>query len=275
MFLVTLNDVMTWIMDKLSGTGMTLLKGVLTIVIGYFVIKIIKSLLKRILYRSPLDNTICTFLLSIFSAVLYILYLIVIAASFNISTTNIAAIVAASSVAIGLALKDSLSNIANGLLLVVNKPFREGDYVNIGGTEGTVYAIHMVTTVLITPDNKKITIPNNTVTSSNVINYNGRTTRRLEILFTASYNCDVELVKKTIKDVAVKHKYVLKNPAPTVRLDSQADSALVYTCRVWVNCENYWDVKWDLNEQMIEAFKDKNIDIPFNQLDVRVKKEKA
>lgn len=252
----------------LESAGNTVIKGILTILIGYFLIKFIYWVMKRVLYRSVIDNTTVTFVLSIIRAILFLVYIFVVGDSFNVPVSSMVAIVAASGLAIGLALKDSLSNISNGILIVTTKPFREGDYVQIGGLEGTITAINMVNTVLITFDNKKVIIPNNTVASSSVTNYSAKPLRRLDITIAAPYDVDVDYVLETLREIARNHPNVLKDPAPNIRLVNHGASALEYRMMLWVNGANFWGTKWDLLEEVVRVFNKKGISIPFNQMDV-------
>jgi small conductance mechanosensitive channel len=164
-----------------------------------------------------------------------------------------------------------VSNLASGITLVVTKPFEEGDYVEIDGTGGTVESISIFSTKLKTGDNKVIIIPNGNVTSANIVNYSTKGTRRLDLVVTAAYGTEIAKVKETVLEVVSRHEEIFEDPAPVVRLKEQGDSALVFTVRVWLKSSDYWNVNFDLNEELYEAFEQKGIDIPFPQLDVRVK----
>lgn len=246
------------------------LAGLIALVLGFFVVKFFKFLTKKILNRLPIGTTITSFLQSIIFVLIYIIYIMVVLGSFGIPVDGIFTLVASVGVAVGLALKDSLSNIANGILLVVMKPFKVGDYVNINGVEGTVIKIHLINTNIRTSDNKIITVPNNEVMADNIINYNGMTTRRLDMMFSAAYDADIELVKSTILELANNHPLVLKDPEPFCRLKEQGSSSLNYTLRLWVKASDYWTVYFDLNEAVVKTFNEKNIEIPYNKLDVKV-----
>lgn len=268
-----MTDFINTLKSFFGDTLFIILNGVITLVIGFFVVKLIRYILKKILNRLPVNTTIATFLTSILSAILYLLYILIVLSSFNISTDGIVALVGSVGVAIGLALKDSLSNIANGIMLVTMKPFNVGDFVEVNGTSGTVVAIHMISTVLQTTDNKLITIPNNEVLSNNIINYNAMTTRRLDIVVSVAYNSDIELVKNTVKEIIAKDKRIFKDPEPVFELDKLNDSSLDFTLRVWLKASDYHPVRFSLNETIIKTFNEKNIEIPYNQLDIRVRKD--
>ena len=258
----------------IESAGSTVIKGILGIIVGYLAVKFVYWLLKIVLYRSIIDNTTVTFVLSIAKGVLVLIYIFIVAGVFNLPMTSMAAIIAASGLAFGLALKDSLANISSGVLIVITKPFREGDYVQIGSLEGSVSAIHMVNTVLTTADNKKVIVPNNTVSSSSITNYSAKPIRRLDIIIGASYDADVDLVLETLRDIAAAHPDILKDPASDIRLNNHGPSALEYRMKLWVNGSKYWGTKFDILEEVVRVFKKKDISIPYNQLDLHFPDQK-
>ena len=158
-------------------------------------------------------------------------------------------------------------------MLLLFKPFKVGDYVEVSGESGTVSEVTVVYTVILTTDNKRITIPNGTLTNSVIKNYSAEELRRVDFTFNTAYDCDIDKVKSIITDVMTAHPMVLSDPAPFVRLSAHGDSSLSYAARVWCKSENYWDVNFDLTEQVKKAFDENNIQIPFPQMDVHVVKE--
>ncbi len=262
-------------MDTLKGFfGDALFKiftGLVAIVIGFFVVKLVKFVVRRLLLRLPINTTVAKFLMSLFTALIYVVYILVVADAFGIPMTGFLTLIGSIGVAIGLALKDSLSNIANGIMLVVMKPFKVGDYISVNGVEGTAISINMVSTVIQTVDNKAITIPNNEVLADNIINYNTMTTRRLDLIYSVAYGSDIDKVKEILLDLANNHPLSLKDPAPICRLHVQNTSSLDFTLRIWVKSSDYWNLKWDLNEAVVKVFAENNIEIPFAQLDVRMR----
>lgn len=267
-----MNSFIEAVKEFFGGALITVLTGLIAAVLGLLIVRLLKRLLRRLLTRLPINATVSTFLLSIISAVLYIIYTLVVLDAFGIPMTGFIALLSSVGVAVGLALKDSLSNIANGIMLVIMKPFKVGDFINVNGVDGVVVGIHMISTVIQTTDNKVITIPNNEVLSNNITNFNGMTTRRLDMVFTVAYGSDVDKVKEIFLDLTNKHDKILKDPAPICRLSEQAESSLNFLVRVWVKADEYWNVKWDLNEQSIKALEEANIEIPYNKLDVNVYK---
>jgi small conductance mechanosensitive channel len=175
-------------------------------------------------------------------------------------------------VAVGLALQGALSNFAGGLMILIFKPFKVGDFIENGAVMGTVKDITIIYTILHTVDNKVVTIPNGTLTNSNVINYSALPSRRVDIKFSAGYHDDIEKVKSVLMGVAEAHEKVLKDPAPFVRLTAQGSSSLDYTFRVWCAGPDYWDVYFDMMERVKMAFDENGISIPFQQVDVHMDK---
>ena len=263
------------LLNTVSGTASSnwsmILRFVLFLVFGYLVVRIIGRIFGRAMERSRLKGATGNFLTSLVKIGLLALYVIILLSMLGVDTTSLVAIFSVLTLAISLAVQGVVSNLASGITLVVTKPFEEGDFVEIGGTSGTVEAITIFSTKLKTGDNKVIIMPNGNVTSENIINYSTKGTRRLELTVYAAYGTDIALVKKTVLDVVARHEEILKDPAPMVRLKEQGDSSLDFVVRVWVRCDDYWSVNFDLNEELYEAFNEKGIDIPYPQLDVHVK----
>lgn len=258
-----------------DGFGQYLIRAITLLFIGIVVIKIVKALLKKVLLRSPLENSLVTFFMSILTFVMYVVLFMLIASTLQIPMTSFVVITTALSLAVSLALQGSLSNMANGVVILSTKPFKEGDFVEIDGVSGTVKAIRMLNTKLLTPDNKTISIPNSTIISSKVINYSASSIRRVDMTFGVAYGVDVEEIKSIIMGVIVRQPEILHTPEPFVRLGEQAASSLNFYTRVWVASADYWTVYFNLNEQVLKAFNENKIEVPFNQLDVHIKNEEV
>ena len=188
----------------------------------------------------------------------------------GIPTTSFVTALASCGVAIGLALQGALGNLAGGIMILVFKPFRVGDYITTASSSGTVSNITIMYTMLKTPDNKVITIPNGTLTNSVIENYSASDERRVDLVFTTSYDCDIDKVKTVLLDAVKKHERILKNPEPFARLTKHGDSALEYTVRVWCKAADYWDVNFDLIETVKKDFDANGISIPYPQMDIHI-----
>ena len=243
---------------------------VIVVFAGMVAIKIAMTICRRAVNRSKLKGTAGNFLLSMIKTAIITLYLITLLSMLGVDTTSLIAIFSVLTLAISLAVQGVISNLASGITLIVTKPFEEGDYVEIGSSAGTVEKIYITCTKLRTPDNKVITIPNATVSESNITNYSVKDTRRVEFIFSAAYGSNIEKVKSVILGIISKHELVLADPAPMVRLKTHGDSSLDFVARVWVKSADYWTVTFDLNEQVLEAFEAEGIEVPFPQMDVHV-----
>ncbi len=248
----------------------TIVMFVLVLIGGLIVLKIAISIFRKMINRSKLHGTAGNFLISLIKTALVILYVIILLSMLGVDTTSLVAIFSVLTLAISLAVQDVISNLASGIMLVVTKPFEEGDFVDIGGSSGTVEQIRITCTKLKTGDNKVITIPNSTVTAANIINYSTKDTRRVDFTFSVAYGSDVEQVKSIILGVIAKHELILTDPAPMVRLTEHGASSLDFVTRVWVKSADYWTVNFDLKEQVLAALEGAGISIPFPQMDVHV-----
>lgn len=268
-----LEKILDWVFDLVTSLGLKLLIGVLILVIGTFAIKWIKKFIKSSKRLERLDPSVRSFLASFATISLYIVLFITLAMILGIPVTSFLTVLASCGVAIGLALQGALSNFAGGLMILLFKPFKVGDYIEAAGEAGTVTEITVVYTVLVTPDNKRITIPNGSVTNAIIKNYSAEDTRRVDITFSADYSCDIEKVKEIILKVASSHEKALKTPEPFVRVTKQADSAIEYTARIWCNNADYWAVYFDVLEGVKKAFDQNGIEIPYPQMDVHLKNQ--
>jgi small conductance mechanosensitive channel len=262
--------ILSYLMQFLTTWGLKLLGAIIVLIVGAKGIKILVKFIKTSPTLDKLDDSLRSFFASFATIMLYVLLVITIAMILGVPATSFITILASCGVAIGLALQGSLSNFAGGLMILFFKPFKVGDYIEAAGEEGFVAEISVVYTVILTTDNKRITLPNGSLTNSAITNYSSEENRRVDLTFSADYENDVEKVKGVIMDVIQNHPLALKDPAPFVRLSSHADSALNYTARVWVKSADYWDVYFDLTESVKIAFDKNDISIPYPQLDVHV-----
>lgn len=267
---MNLEKLLEFLFDLLVSFGTRLISALIVLIIGIKLIKITKKWIKKSPKLDKIDMGVRTFLSSFVGLTLYAVLFISIAMILGIPTTSFVTALASCGVAIGLALQGALGNVAGGLMILMFKPFKVGDYITTGETSGVVSNISIMYTVLKTPDNKVITIPNGTLTNSVIENYTSVELRRVDIAFTTAYDCDIDTVKEVLLGVAQNHQSVLKDPEPFARLSNHGDSALEFTLRVWCKNENYWDVKFDLLETVKKEFDKNGISIPYPQMDVHI-----
>ena len=249
-----------------------LTKAALILLIGHFIIVYIIKLINRGFDRSKIDNSLAAFLSKVINIILHVLVVLSALNSLGISTGGIIAAFSAAVVAVGVALKDYLGNVAGGILLLISPRFHSGDYIKTDTDEGTVIDINMLHTTIRTFDNKQISIPNGTLINSHITNYSAEETRRVDLTFSIPYETDAENAKSIIKNTILSHPKILTQPSePFVRVISYGESSVNIITRTWCNTEDYWDVYFDLNEQIRDALKREGIDIPYNQLDIHIK----
>ncbi len=266
-----LEKILNWFFDLAASLGIKILVGALVLTVGLFLIKAANKFIKKSHKLDKLDLSVRSFLASFSTISLYILLFITLAMVVGIPVTSFLTVLASCGVAIGLALQGALSNFAGGLMILLFKPFKVGDYIEAAGESGTVSEITVVYTVLLTPDNKQITIPNGSITNAVIKNYSAKDTRRVDLTFSADYSCDTEKVKAVIWEIVKNHKKALKDPAPFVRVTKQAESAIEYTARIWCNSGDYWEIYLDVLEAVKKAFDENNIKIPYPQMEVSIK----
>ena len=196
---------------------------------------------------------------------------VTVVAILGVPMASVIAVLGSAGAAIALAIQGTLGNLASGIMIVVLRPFRAGDFIEVGGNLGTVLEVGLFSTRVRTPDNRHVVIPNSTLTSSTIINYSSEETRRVDMVASAAYGTDIEKVKAVILAYAESDGQILKDPAPTVRMKDMNTSSIDFTVRVWVKNKDYWDVSFNLSENIYNEFKKNGIEIPFNQLDVHVK----
>lgn len=249
-----------------------ILKFVLVLILGAIAVKIAVSIIRKTLNspKSKLKGTAANFLTTLAKTALVCLYVIVLLSSLGVDTTSLVAIFSVLTLAVSLAVQGVISNLASGIMLVVTKPFEEGNFVEIDGTSGIVEHIGITCTRMRTGDNKVVIVPNANITDNTIVNYSTKETRRLDLTFGVGYDSDIEQVKAVILGVIAKHDNILRDPAPLVRLTNHGDSSLDFVVRVWVKQSDYWPVNFDLKEEVLAAFNEANISIPYPQMDVHM-----
>ncbi len=253
----------------------SVLLAILVLIVGLWVIKRVVGLLRRTLEGRQADATLARFLCSLTSVGLKALLLISVASMVGIETTSFVALLGAAGLAIGLALQGSLSNFAGGVLVLLFKPYKVGDFVEAQGVSGTVSDIQIFNTVLKTPDNKVIIVPNGAISNGVITNYSMEDTRRVDLLFGIGYDDDIGQARSVLTGLIDADERILKEPAPVVVVSELADSSVNFTVRVWTASGNYWGVYFDLTEQAKVAFDAAGISIPYPQTDVHLHEVRA
>ena len=254
--------------------GMKIVVALIIFFVGKMVAKWISQLAQSAMIKKQVDPALQHFVSSLVYFSLLAFVVIAALAQIGIQTASFIAVVGAAGLAIGLALQGSLANFAAGFLILLLRPFRIGDYVEIAGTAGTVDKIMIFNTELTTPDNKKIIIPNGRITADNIVNYSANDTRRVDLVMGISYGDDIDKAKQVINDVLAADERVLKDPEPTVKVAELADSSVNIIVRPWAKTGDYWGLYWDLTETLKKRFDQEGISIPFPQRDVHMYQEK-
>ncbi|MDQ2078464.1 mechanosensitive ion channel family protein [Marinimicrobium sp. ABcell2] len=252
--------------------SINLAAALLIFIVGKVVSNLLVSVLGKVLAKTKLDNILVEFIQTLVYALLLIFVIVAALDQLGVNTTSLIAVLGAAGLAIGLALQGSLQNFASGFMLLTARPFKTGDYIEAGNSAGVVEKISIFSTVLRSPDNKEVTIPNGAIYGHNIINYSTRETRRVDMVFGVSYGDDIRKVREIITGVLQSDERVLEEPAPTIVVGELNDSSVDFWVRPWVNTADYWPVKWDLTEKMKLAFDEQGVTIPFPQMDVHVDK---
>lgn len=228
----------------------------------------------RMMETSKVDATLIKFLKSLIFIGLMVVVIIAALGALGINTTSFAAILAAAGLAVGMALKDTLGNFAAGVMIILFKPYKVGDFVEIAGTSGTVEEIHIFNTLMKTGDNIQMYIPNGSVIKGKISNYSAKPTRRVDLVVGCGYNDDLKAVKEFLHSLVDDHEKIAKDPAPVIAVSELADNSVNFVMRAWVQSADYWAVKWDLTEKIKLGFDEKGFSIPYPQRDVHLHQEK-
>ena len=250
--------------------GLRLVYALAIFVLGRWLAGLLIGLAEKAMRRAEVDATLVGFLRNIGFALLMVFVVLAALNQLGIQTASLIAILGAAGLAVGLALQGSLSNFAAGVMMIVFRPFKVGDYIEAAGTAGTVQEIMLFNTRLLTPDNREIWVPNNSVTAGNIVNYSAQQTRRVDMVVGVGYGEDLARVRAVIDEVLAADARVLKDPAPTVAVAELADSSVNLVVRPWVAAADYWAVKFDFTETIKRRFDEEGISIPFPQRDVHL-----
>ncbi len=267
-------------MDQVIGTlqawivlyGLKIVAAVAIFVIGRIAASMVRGVIRRILQKSHLDETLISFTTNVVYVGVMAFVIIAALGQLGVQTASFVAVLGAAGLAVGLALQGSLANFAAGVLMVIFKPFRVGDFIEAAGTAGTVEEIGIFTTELKSPDNRKIIIPNAKVTADSIVNFSAKDMRRVDLVAGVSYRDDLDKVRRVLQEVLAADERILPDPAPTIGVLELADHSVDFAVRPWVKTGDYWPVFFDLQEQIKKRFDAEGITIPFPQQDVHLHK---
>lgn len=250
--------------------GLKVLGAIAILVIGKIVAGALRNILVKMMEKSKVEKTLISFVSSVSYVGLMAFIIIAALGKLGVQTTSFVAILGAAGLAIGLALQGSLSNFAAGVLMIIFKPFKVGDFIEAAGTMGVVEEIGIFTTTIKSPDNKKIIIPNASLTADNIINYSANDTRRVDLVAGCGYEDNLDTVKTVLQEILAEDERILADPAPSIGVLELADSSVNFAVRPWVKTTDYWDVYFHLQETIKKRFDDAGISIPFPQQDVHM-----
>jgi len=263
-----------WVMVQTEGVslGINLVLALLIFYLGRMVVGFVTRGLHKVLQRQEVDKTLETFVCNLVRIALMVVVVIAAISQIGIETTSFIAIFGAAGLAVGLALQGSLSNFAAGVLIVLFRPYRVGDFIEAAGINGVVEQVQILTTILRTGDNKQVIVPNSQIMNSIITNYSAKDTRRVDMVVGVSYEDDLDKVRKTLEELVAADERILDDPACTIAVSELADSSVNFVLRPWVNTADYWPVKFDLTEAIKKRFDHDGISFPFPQQDVHLYK---
>ena len=269
------DHLVTRVLELLTVYGIKIIAAIAIFVIGRWAAKAVTHFLERMMQKRGVDVTLTSFVINL--AYVGLLAFVIIAAlnQLGIQTASFVVVLGAAGLAVGLALQGSLSNFAAGVLMIIFKPFKVGDYIEGAGVAGTVESIQIFTTQLSSPDNKTIIVPNASLTSDKIVNYSTKGTRRVDFVFGIGYEDNIDQARQIIRDILDQDGRVHKDPEPVIVVSELADSSVNLTVRVWSTVNDYWDIFFDVTEKVKKAFDAGGISIPFPQRDVHIHEHKA
>jgi small conductance mechanosensitive channel len=248
--------------------GLKVIGAIVVLVIGRIAAGMIRSAVRRGMKRAEVDATLVPFVSALIYWAVLAVVLIAVLNLFGVHTTSLVAILGAAGLAVGLALQGTLSNFAAGVMLLIFRPFKVGDFVEIGGTAGSVVSVTIFSTIMKTPDNVMITVPNSQVWGNEIKNYNGFDTRRVDMVMGISYDDDIQVAMDTIRDIVAADERVLPDPQPLIAVSELADSSVNIVVRPWCSGADYWPLRFDLTRKLKEGLEAAGCSIPYPQQDV-------
>lgn len=252
--------------------GIDLGLAIVIFIAGRLISKWIVSIVKKVLKRSGMDSILINFVSSILNALLLLVVIIAALNQLGVNTTSLIALIGAAGLAVGLALQNSLQNFAAGVMLIIFRPFTDGDFVEAAGTAGVVEKIGIFSTTMRTGDNREVIVPNSAIYGSNIVNFSARDTRRIDMTFGIGYEDDIKKARDIMRAIVTADERILDDPETVIAVSELADSSVNFIVRPWVNSSDYWPVYWDLNEKIKIAFDDNGISIPYPQMDMHMHK---
>ncbi|MEO9493823.1 MAG: small-conductance mechanosensitive channel MscS [Vibrio splendidus] len=261
--------------DLFIQYGVNIISALIILFIGNLIVKAVANSVSKVLQKKKMDRAVVEFVHGLVRYLLFVIVLIAALGRLGVQTASVVAVIGAAGLAVGLALQGSLSNFAAGVLIVAFRPFKSGDYVEIGGVAGSVDSIQIFQTVLTTPDNKMVVVPNGSVIGSPITNYSRHDTRRIDLMIGVSYNADLQKTKALLTKICESDERVLKDPGVQVGVHTLADSSVNFVVRPWVSTAEYWNVYFDLMQAIKEGLDNEGIEIPFPQMDVHMNKVEA
>ena len=259
----------------LTAFGLKLVAAILIFFVGRWIARMVQTGLEKTMLKAKVDPVLVTFTVNMTFTALMVFVVLAALGQLGVQTTSFIAVLGAAGLAVGLALQGSLSNFAAGVMIIIFRPFKIGDYVEGGGTGGTVKSIHIFTTTLTTPDNKRVIVPNSKMMGDNITNYSAEGTRRVDLTASISYGDSIDKAKTVLADILAKEPRILKDPAPAIGVLALAESSIDFAVRPWVKVEDYWAVFFGLNEAIKKRFDAEGLSIPFPQRDVHLYKHEV
>jgi len=261
-------DINAMISTYVVPWGINITMALTIFIIGRIVVNILTKVMGKLMIKASVDETLVDFVKSIAHTVLLLFVIVASLNQLGVDTTSLVALLGAAGLAIGLSLQSSLQNFAAGVMLLLFKPFKTGDFVEAGGSSGVIQKVNIFTTTMHSPDNKEIIIPNGAIYNGNIINYSARDTRRIDLVFGIGYDDDIKKAKSILEKTVQADQRVLSDPSPTIAVSELADSSVNFVVRPWVKTPDYWDVMFALTENVKLAFDENGISIPYPQMDV-------
>ena len=261
------------ILSRILEKAPSIIAAIVIVIAGYIVSKFIGKLVVKAMSAKGVDPSIHSFIRTVITLILNFVFILSALSTVGIDVNSFVTALGAAGITAGIGLQSSISQIASGVQILVNHPFKSGDYIDVGTVSGKVHEIKIMYTVLITVDNKRVIIPNSYITSNNIINYNAEDRRRLDLVFSVSYDADIEKAREVIKQVIAKNNLILTEPEPIIAVKEHAASSINLACLIWCSSNDYWNVFYYMQEAVKVAFDNNSISIPYGQLDIHITKE--